>query len=1112
MQKTLLMALALLAAGQGAARADGGLAKLRVNALEAPLGIDTEQPTFSWQTQTSQRGFRQKSYQITVSDASGAELWNTGEVSSRRQTGIAYGGLPLAPLASYTWTVRVTGTDGTSFEASSTFGTAFMDGAGWTGQWITRPDGQPGAAYEITPTTVMDARYVRLNVTKLGKRASTDAGYSFVQLDEVEIYSGGENVARTATFTASNNWEPTANWRLAYVNDGKVGDATAYGWTTTQNPSTPITLTADLQEAKPVERIVLYPRQNDHAVGDETKVANFPAAFYVNASADGKTYTRVYLASAAETPAYHNTSAHVPYYGRTFTVGKAVSRARLYASALGVMTMRLNGQPVSDAKMEPGESEYEKTILYSTYDVTSLLRQGDNQLMAKVAGGLYNVETLTGRFSKGEVKNAGTPGLLAELHIDYADGTTEKIVTDGSWRCAASPTTGSNWWGGEDYDARLRVAGADEGTADLTTWQAAEVIESPRFTSTQASGFGTLRAKMYEPLRVVEEWPAVEVKNVQSGGYNLYVVDFGRNFAGQYRFRLRGKAGQQISLREGESLNADGSVYMENYYTGAADTYEVYTFSGSADGEQWGPELMYHGFRYLQIIGLDEAPDPSAFTAMRIRSGVEQTATMHTDNWLLDSIHVICRDAIASQLYNSITDCPHREKLGWLDVPNEMFRSLCYNFDMEAFYKKVVLDCFDSQYANGRVPSTVPHYMSVYDDDPNWGGAAILVPYRTWKAYGDRSLMEQRYDAMKRLADYYTSQTTGYLMNGSLSVLSDWGQETAGVSPMVPSEFTITTTYYYILRAMAEMATELGKTDDASAFGSLADKVKAAFNAKYYVGGTYRNGFQSELAMPLYYGLVEEAHEEAVAARLAARVKADGYKIKTGEIALKPLLMSLAKYGYNDVVYEMACQTDCPSYGYWVVQGYTTTPEYWNVGAFSQNHCMMDHIEEWFFSQLGGIENAGTAYDSITIRPYIPAALGRADISYASPMGTVRTAWTREDGEVSRFEFDVPSGSVATITVPVPSGKRLYEDGQETEAGTQGIQTATYADGEATLQVGSGHYRFTLGDGKATGVAPVEVAAKPNRPRYSLAGLRLQEGQPASVYIQDGVKHTGSRR
>lgn len=1100
MKKTrLLLALSLAFMAFAQVDAAVSLTKLKVLGLVQPLGID-ETPTFSWQTVSEVRGFRQSSYEITVADADGNIVWSSGTVSSPQQSGIKYAGQPLKSHSAYTWTVRVKGVDGDESQAAtSTFETAKLSPSEWTAKWI-HADRQPNAKVEITLDTPA-SRYLRLDATRLGYPPATDNTGYYMQFAEVEVYSGQQKVSYTATASSNMNWSTI--WNLSYLNDGIVNSGAALGYTTQKLSSANqhVWLTFDLGSSTKTDRIVLYPRQDDHANGHSDLVASFPEAFTLQTSDNNSTYTTVYTWSGS-TPAYTNNTNRVPYFGRKFTVGKTVKRARIYASALGVFTMKLNGSPVTENKLEPGESEYEKSVLYSTYDVTPLVRQGINSLTAQVAGALYNVEVLSGRFSKGEIHNAGQTALLAELHLEYEDDTADTIVTDNSWRATASPILGSNWWGGEDFDARQQIADIDSNDVDMTSWTAATVI-TPSFSSSQASGFGTLKARMYEPLRVVEQWKAVNVNTCQSGGYTLQVVDFGRNFAGQYRFRLKGKAGQTITLREGESLNADGSVYMENFYTGAADTYETYTFRGDEDGEEWGPELMYHGFRYLQIIGLDSKPDADSFTAMRIRSDVDNYGSFETSNELLNDIHVICRDAIASQLYNSITDCPHREKLGWLDVPNEMFNSLTYNFDMRQFFRKVVMDCFDSQYADGHVPSTVPHYMSVYDNDPNWGGAAILVPYRCWKTYGDRTMMEQYYAQMKRLMDYYTSQTTNGIMN-NISVLSDWGQETAGVSPMVSTEFTITTTYYYMLRAMAEMAGSLGHTADSTAFANSAAATRTAFNNAYYKGdGVYGNGQQSEQAMPLYYGLVDTANEALVAQKLADRVKSDGYKIKTGEIGLKPLFMSLAKYGYNDIVFAMSQQTDCPSYGYWVVQGYTTTPEYWNVGAFSQNHCMMDHIEEWMYSELGGIQNGGDGFRDIVIKPYIPAALTTATVSTENAYGKILSSYSKTD---STFSFAVPANCRATIIVPVSEGNAIYEGGQAVAAGQNGVVSVEYGDSTAQVVVGSGEYRFAIGKAVATAIAsPSTVKNAAQARTYNLLGVEVNS-PTNGVYIRNGRK------
>ncbi len=1115
---TKLWLSALLLLASLTCKATLTLTHLRVNDLTAPMGIDTQTPTFSWQVEGAGRGFIQQSYSISVTDAEGNVAWRSGDVESPCQSGIAYEGTPLKSCTAYKWTVTTRGQHGEEATATADFETAFMKASEWTAQWIGKNQKAQAAKYEVVLDEPVTCRYVRLTAKAAGLRASTDAGFSFVQLDEVEIFADDENIARTATFSASSNWSlPQYGWDLSYVNDGLIKDGSRNGWTTQQNVSTGVTLTADLGSARTITRIVLYPRQNDHAVGDENHVANFPSSFTLGSSADGRSFSTFYTATDIEPPTYYSANTRIPYYHKSFQLadGKTVRRARIYASALGVFTMQVNGQAVTDAVLEPGESEYEKTILYSTYDVTRILHpESENSITARVAGGIYNVEPLTGRFSKGEVTNHGEPALLAELLVEYTDGTQERIVTDGTWLTAPSPTLGSNWWGGEDYDNSY----SDEllSNTDAEGWQTVSIV-TPHFTSPHSgvSGFGTLRSRMYEPLRVVEEWPAVNVKTIRSGGYTLRMVDFGRNFAGQYRFRLKGRAGQSISLRCGESLNPDGSIYMENFYTGPAETYDQYTFRGSEEGETWGPEFMYHGFRYLQIIGLDEEPRPEDFTALRIRSDVENIGSVSTSNPLINDIHVICRDAIASQLYNSITDCPHREKLGWLDVPNEMYTSLNMNFHMQSFYKKVVLDCFDAQQSDGHVPSVAPYYMNVYGNDVNWGGAAILVPYRNWRYYGDPSLMQKYYPQMRKLINHYTANTTNYIINNSFSVLSDWGQETAGVSPMVPTEFTETTTYYYLLLAMAEMATELGKTTDATSYTNRAANVKRAFNQRFYnsTTATYTSvngggGRQSEQAMPLYYGLVPEGDEQRVADVLAKRVLTDGYKIKTGEIALKPVFMSLAQYGHNDVVWQMANQTDCPSYGYWVRQGYTTTPEYWDVGAFSQNHCMMDHIEEWFYTQLAGIQNTGTAFQTFRLHPYLPDDLNSLDVSTQCNYGRIRVCWQRtSDG--FHFQFSVPAGTVATIVLPTIQDRLVTEGGSPITLGSLGIQSVTYGTAETEITVGSGNYDFVIGKGNPTHIDDASLSAPAigrQHTVYDLSGRQLKTVSHPGIAVVAGQK------
>lgn len=1039
---------------------------LRTLGLKAPIGIESN-PSFSWKTGSTERGFLQSAYEIVVKGTSGETVWSSGKIESSKQTDVPYEGEPLKSRTKYLWSVTTYDQNGIASEgAESHFETGILSPSEWdNAKWIAPKRSPYRAIVEIYPKDgVVKSKYVKINVTESGLRAASDPNYGFVQIAEIEIYNkDGVNIGRNASFTATNGWElGNYGWSIQYINDGVISGGATNGFTTTQNTTT-TTIIANLGSTQEIARIVLYPRQDAPAINQANKAANFPSSYTIETKDTDTPYVMQYQIEDAEAPIYDNTN-NIPYMGRNFEIpqDKTVESARLYASALGVFTMQLNGEKVTDNVLEPGESAYDKHILYSTYDVTPLLVSGKNTLIAQVAGGIVNMSVMSDRFVKHELaSNAATTSLRAMLYITYTDGSSECINTNHEWGAHKSPTTGSNWYGGEDYDARLELDGINSPNYDVSNWQKCEEV-NPTFCAPSVSSsvlpIGKMKAREYEPLRVVETWPAVSVVKNSAGNY---LVDFGQNFAGTYSFHLKAPAGTTITLYDTE-LQSNNACLFEYMYqpNGATNkTLDTYTFKGDENGETWGPEFMYHGFRYLEINGLTEMPQPSDFTAKRIRSDIETVGHFETSNSLLNDIHRICYNGIQSQLYNTVTDCPHREKLGWLDVPNMMYQSLSYNFNIKALLGKVVMDAFDSQGASGYVPSTVPHFMRVYDDDLNWGGAGITIPWRNFKQYGDKTLMTQYYDEMKRLITYYGTLLEGGVIRNNYSVLSDWGQETSGLANHTSTSFTSTCSYYYFLGAMAEMATALGYTADAEGWLKQAEDVKIAFNHRFFKNGVYEHGNQANYGMALYYGLVDSENIPMVAKALADAVKASNYSIKTGEIGLRPTIMALAANGYNEVVYRMANKTTYPSYGYWVTQGATTSLEYWDM-SLSQNHCMMDHIEEWFFAELGGINNIGEAYERIAIRPWIPNDMAMADISVQSPRGKVRMAWNRNHS-ATVYSICVPAGSIAEVQLPIIKGLKLYEDKDELST-IASVSDVEYTDTLVCFKLGSGIYEFTM--------------------------------------------------
>lgn len=1065
MKKTRIIYIVTALAISLSAYAGTEVTELRTLGLKNPLGIEST-PSFSWKIKSTERGYTQSAYEINVSDAQGTTIWSSGRVESSRQTDIPFEGPALKSRTSYAWTVTsYTEKGGSATSKPATFETGILDQQEWSdAKWVAPKASPYKAIVEIMPKDgVVNSRYMKFEVTASGPHAAADPNFGFVQIAEVEIYNqAGENVARKATFTATNGWElENYGWSIRYINDGIIAGGSTNGFTTTQNTTT-TTIVADLGEIEDVARIVIYPRQDAPAVNDNTQAANFPSNYKILLGTTESDYTLQYEAHQAKAPSYRN-NTNVPYLGRNFELPaeKNVAQARIYASALGVFTMRLNGHRVTENVLEPGESAYNKHVLYSTYDVTSLLQTGSNTLVAQIAGGIANMSQMSDRFVKPELaSNAATTSLRAMLWINFTDGTSLLVPTDENWGVLQSPTTGSNWYGGEDYDATREVSDIFTPGYNVGAWEKCEVV-SPTFCAPSVSSsvmpIGEMHAREYEPLRIVETWPAVKVTRNAAGNY---LVDFGQNFAGTYAFHLKAAKGTKITLYDSELQENDACKFEYMYEPSGASnkTLDTYIFKGADEGETWGPEFMYHGFRYLEINGLNEAPDPSAFTAKRIRSNIDVAGHFNTSNTLLNDIHTICFNGIQSQLYNTVTDCPHREKLGWLDVPNMMYQSLSFNFDVKSLLSKVVLDAFDSQGSNGYVPSTVPHFMKAYDDDLNWGGAAITIPYRNYKTYGDKRLMTQYYDQMKTLVNYYSSLADNGIIR-NYSVLSDWGQETSGLTNPTSSSFTLTCTYYYLLNAMSEMAAVIDHPTDAETWKQMAQQVKETFNQRFFKDGVYEYGNQANYGMALFYGLVDEENITATSAALAEAVKASNYSIKTGEIGLRPTLMALAQNGYNDIVYRMANKTSYPSYGYWVKQGATTSLEYWDM-SLSQNHCMMDHIEEWFYNQLGGISNTGEGYETLQLCPWIPVGLAMADISTETPRGLVRMAWNRAEN-FTTYAISIPAGSCAKVTLPIVKDKQLYENSHEIST-LESITDVVYSDTLVCFTLGSGDYTFSM--------------------------------------------------
>ncbi|ONK09638.1 alpha-L-rhamnosidase [Streptomyces sp. MP131-18] len=741
----------------------------------------------------------------------------------------------------------------------------------------------------------------------------------------------------------------------------------------------------------------------------------------------------------------HDPDRAMPLLARDFHLDAPLRRARLYATALGVYVPTVNGRRIAAAELEPGYTAYDKRLLYATYDVTGALRAGANTVGFRLAGGIAHVPDVPGRYQKLHV-SYGLPRLLAVLRMEAEDGSVTTLVTDESWRTAPGPVTLSDWFGGEEYDARRERPGWDApGAAARAGWRPAVAVPAPDVA---------LTARAHPPVEVVAELTAVSVDEPQPG---VHVVDFGVNIAGRPELRVAGPAGTTVTLRPAELLNDDGTVNQR--FTGRP-CYDAYTLRGDATGteEVWHPVTVYHGFRYVQVEGLPGHASTATVRAQVLRAANPPAGGFDCSDELITGIHRLVDRAVQSNMYSVLTDCPHREKLGWLEETHLVFPAVADNYDVAAYYRKLVRDMADAQTASGLVPGIAPEYTVFADkfrDDPNWGGAIVLAPWLLYRRYGDTPTLRAHYPHMERYLDHLASRADGDLLSHGLG---DW----MSFDNSTPKAVTATYAYHRLATAMGRIAAVLGRENDARDYAALADRVGRAFHLAFFDAGrhTYATGSQAADALALELGVVPPAERDAVLAHLVAAIRAEGDHVTVGEIALPSLLRVLSAHGRDDVVHDLVTRTDSPSYGYQIAHGATALTERWDgpTRGSSQNHFMLGAIQEWLTASLAGIRQAddSVAFDRIVIRPAPVGDLTHVDAWYDTPRGRVRSSWRRPPGGGFLLDVTVPPGAPARVEVPLPGGAA--------PAPAPPGARALGAEGDrAVYEAGPGNVRFSAG-------------------------------------------------
>ena len=762
--------------------------------------------------------------------------------------------------------------------------------------------------------------------------------------------------------------------------------------------------------------------------------------------------------------ARQTTSERMPLFRHSFDLTKPVKQAIVFVSGLGQYELHVNGHLVTDAVMTPGWTNYRKEVYYNTYDVTDRLKQGPNTLGMILGNGMYNVPGIEGRYTK-FIGSFGNPKMILQMQITFVDGTQSVIASDDTWQTAPSPIMFSSIYGGEDYDARKEIPGWD--TAPTSSWSQAFEVPAPSGSEDVGE---TLRSSLIPPMKVMEIIKPVHHFVLRPG---TEIFDMGRNFSGWPEIQVKGHAGDIIRMLPGELLDASGAVTQEGDGASKSDpVLFTYTLRGD-DIETWHPRFSYYGFRYVQVEIIpvhDGAPPPTLLSLVGdfVHDDVSIDGHFQSQVPLLNDIHHLIDQAILSNLASVLTDCPTREKLGWLEQTYLNGSSVMYNYGVAQLYRKMSDDMAQAQTPDGMVPSIAPEYVAFvnksgkstdFRDSPEWGSAMILSPWTAYQFYGDAAALATHYDSMVRYAAYLKSRSVHGLLSYGLGDWFDIGPRTPGESQLTSKTLTATAIYYQDLVTLAHIATVLKNRSDAQQFTKEAEQVKIAFNQALYHPSTktYDRGSQTANAMALYLGMVPEQDRAAVLDNLVSDIRAHGNHVTAGDVGFHYVVGALSKYGRSDVLYDMVMHTDSPSYGYQLSKGATTLTETWDASPFaSQNHFMLGDAEEWFYRWLAGI-NFDLSRKGAERIQLEPALASGASATLNTVVGTICSSW-RRSGTKWSAEFLIPAGARGTVILPNDAVLREPQLSDAVVKHEAGFEAASRSE---KWVLGSGTYEFT---------------------------------------------------
>ena len=1012
---------------------------LRCEYQENPLGIDQRTPHLSWQSDNTERNWRQSAYEILVSHSvqalktGKADVWDSHKISVGESIGIAYAGPKLDSRKRYYWTVRVWDGAGkpSAWARASWWEMGLLEKEDWHAKWIASS-----------------------NLDEPADRAAIHWIWVSGQ-DAHKVAPGTVGVFRTTFDLAAKPTDAalfllaTGDWKVK-VNDQDAGSKTVWHSFDRRDITNQLVSGNNLVE---ISMTVPPPP----AFGPGAGPANTPqpaalAALVKVLQTDGSTLrlgsnkdwqNAVAVAELDDPGKPFGAAGPLPQpatgFRKSFPITDKVESARLYMTALGAYSAFLNGKRVGDSHLNPGWTNFDKHLQYQAYDVTALLNKGENILSALLGDGWFASPLAW----IGNAHDFGPPPtrLIGQLEIHFTSGKTETIATDQSWNSHPTGILNSEIYKGEEYDARLEPLGWKEPRFSDAQWPAATLAETPK---------AQLVAQQSSPIRTVK---TLKPETVTSPAAGVYIFDMGQNFAGNAILKAHGPEGTRIKMRFAEILDPDGGIYTKNLRN--ADATNIFVLRGDAAGETFSPEFTFEGFRYVEVTGYPGKPSLDDLSAEVISSlPFDPAATIETDN---QTVNQMWKLGIWGQLSNFITiptDCPQRdERLGWTGDAGVFWRTGSYNFNIAPFTHKWMQDMRDSQSAEGAFPNVAPDILPFGPGAPGWGDAGVIVPWTAWMQYGDREVIKENWAAMERWMDYIHKDNPDFLRkNGVGPNFADW----LAPDPNTPTDLVDTAYWALVARMMSQMAEAVNDKGSAEKYALLYEQINQAFQKAYVKeDGAVGAGTQTGYVLALHAGLYPKNVEPALVKNLVAAIEKSGGYLSTGFLGTPFLLFALSDHGRPDAAYKLLLADSYPSWGYMIRKGATTWWERWNgdtgdPAMNSYNHYSFGSVVAWMYRSVGGIDTSERApgFREILIHPRPDEHLTHARTEYQSVYGKISTDWNGTPTGPFTLKVTIPANTHARVELPSPPNAKFSEGGR--------------AMAGPTVEVGSGTYEFKV--------------------------------------------------